>query len=50
MQHPRETWQDHDAYDRQARKLAAMFGENFARNFRGLVPADVAAAGPSLEP
>jgi phosphoenolpyruvate carboxykinase (ATP) len=45
--HPRETWQDHDAYDRQARKLATMFRENFARNFRGLVPPDVAAAGPS---
>jgi phosphoenolpyruvate carboxykinase (ATP) len=46
---PRDTWQDPDTYDRQARKLAVMFGENFAKNFRGLVPADVAAAGPRNE-
>jgi len=46
---PRETWQDPEAYDRQARKLAAMFEENFARNLRGLVPAGVAAAGPRVE-
>jgi phosphoenolpyruvate carboxykinase (ATP) len=43
---PRGTWSDSDAFDRQARKLAGMFDENFARSFRGLVPPDVAAAGP----
>jgi phosphoenolpyruvate carboxykinase (ATP) len=28
---PRSTWRDPEAYDRQARKLAAMFRENFER-------------------
>jgi phosphoenolpyruvate carboxykinase (ATP) len=42
---PRSTWADKDAYDRQARQLAAMFAENFARYADG-VSADVAAAGP----
>jgi phosphoenolpyruvate carboxykinase (ATP) len=44
--HPRDTWQDRDAYDRQARRLAAMFAENFERNFKGQVPAEVEDAGP----
>ncbi|MBV9280024.1 MAG: phosphoenolpyruvate carboxykinase (ATP), partial [Chloroflexi bacterium] len=43
---PRSTWQDQDAYDRQARKLASMFAENFARNFTGQVPSSVERAGP----
>jgi phosphoenolpyruvate carboxykinase (ATP) len=46
--HPRDTWPDPEAYDRQARKLASMFEENFAGNFRGLVPTSVAAAGPRV--
>ena len=28
---PRRTWDDGDAYDRQAKKLVAMFAENFAQ-------------------
>jgi phosphoenolpyruvate carboxykinase (ATP) len=44
--HPRTTWQDPDAYDRQARKLASMFAENFTRRFRGQAPPEVEAAGP----
>jgi phosphoenolpyruvate carboxykinase (ATP) len=42
---PRSTWADADAYDVQARRLAVLFAENFAR-----FEADesVAAAGPSL--
>lgn len=43
---PRNTWADKDAYDRQAKKLAAMFADNFDKNFKGQVPEDVAAAGP----
>jgi phosphoenolpyruvate carboxykinase (ATP) len=42
---PRSTWADKDAYDRQARQLAAMFAENFA-NYADGVDANVAAAGP----
>jgi len=40
---PRGTWADPAAYDAQARKLAAMFSENFVR-FQA--PAEVMAAGP----
>jgi phosphoenolpyruvate carboxykinase (ATP) len=42
---PRGTWADGDAYDAQARRLAAMFRENFER-FAGRVSREVAAAGP----
>ena len=28
---PRQTWQDQDAYDRQAQKLVGMFSDNFAQ-------------------
>jgi phosphoenolpyruvate carboxykinase (ATP) len=42
---PRGTWSDPAAYDAQARKLAAMFRENFEQ-YRSEVPASVAAAGP----
>jgi len=41
---PRATWQDPEAYDAQARKLAAMFRENF-RQYGG-VPDAVREAGP----
>ena len=42
---PRSTWSDPAAYDVQARKLAAMFKENFEQ-YRAEVPSSVAAAGP----
>ena len=42
---PRATWADADAYDRQARALAARFAENFAQ-FADAVPEAVRAAGP----
>jgi phosphoenolpyruvate carboxykinase (ATP) len=44
---PRSTWTDGDAYDRQARRLAHMFAENFAQ-FAERVPPEVHAAGPRL--
>jgi phosphoenolpyruvate carboxykinase (ATP) len=43
---PRRTWQDTDAYDRQARKLASMFAENFSTNFAGQVAPEIESAGP----
>ena len=43
--HPRETWDDPSTYDRQARKLARMFCENF-KQFADDTPAEVVAAGP----
>ena len=42
---PRNTWKDKQAYDNQARKLAAMFQENF-KQFADGVPDEVLAAGP----
>lgn len=43
---PRNTWPDPDEYDRQARKLASLFTDNFSANFAGKVPTEVEAAGP----
>jgi phosphoenolpyruvate carboxykinase (ATP) len=42
---PRATWKDPAAYDTQARKLAAMFVENF-KTFEADAAHDVLAAGP----
>ncbi|MBV9331769.1 MAG: phosphoenolpyruvate carboxykinase [Alphaproteobacteria bacterium] len=44
---PRQTWADKAAYDAQARKLAAMFRENF-RKFESHVAPDVLQAAPTL--
>lgn len=44
---PRRTWSDKLAYDTQARRLVAMFAENF-RKFEADVDADVRSAGPML--
>jgi phosphoenolpyruvate carboxykinase (ATP) len=43
---PRETWTDAGAYDEQARKLATMFRENFAKF--GTVDAAIRNAGPKV--
>jgi phosphoenolpyruvate carboxykinase (ATP) len=42
---PRHTWKDKSAYDAQAKKLAGMFRENFAK-FEKFVPASVIESGP----
>jgi phosphoenolpyruvate carboxykinase (ATP) len=44
---PRQTWDDPEAYDRQARELAALFHKNIARF--GDIPAEILAAGPRAE-
>jgi phosphoenolpyruvate carboxykinase (ATP) len=44
----RSTWQNPEAYDRAAAKLASQFVENF-RQYEGRVPAGVAAAGPAAQ-
>jgi phosphoenolpyruvate carboxykinase (ATP) len=45
---PRNTWPDKTAYDRQARKLARMFAENFADYHDGASDR-VRAAGPRVD-
>jgi phosphoenolpyruvate carboxykinase (ATP) len=42
---PRETWAEGSAYDAQAKKLAGMFKDNFAK-FEKFVPESVKNAGP----
>ncbi len=42
---PKATWDDPDAYDAQARKLAAMFAENFER-YEDEAPEEIKDAGP----
>jgi phosphoenolpyruvate carboxykinase (ATP) len=42
---PRHTWSDKNAYDEQAKKLAGMFRDNFAK-FEKFVPESVKSAGP----
>lgn len=43
---PRGTWEDKDAFDAQARKLADMFRDNFTKYADGL-PDAVVKSGPS---
>ena len=43
---PRDTWAEPDAYDETAKRLVAMFRENFRRSFAG-VANDLEGAGPS---
>jgi len=45
---PRTTWEDKEAYDAQARKLAGMFTENF-KQVGADTSKEVMAAGPKAE-
>ena len=45
---PRSTWQDTDAYDKAARRLAGMFADNFA-NYHDRVASSVPEAGPRVD-
>lgn len=44
---PRNTWEDKEAYDRQARQLAGMFGDHFAQ-YADRVDQSVIDAGPQV--
>jgi phosphoenolpyruvate carboxykinase (ATP) len=43
---PRNTWEDKEAYDKQARELASRFVENFSKKFPNA--ANIAEAGPKV--
>jgi phosphoenolpyruvate carboxykinase (ATP) len=43
---PRASWPDKAAYDAQARKLAAMFHDNFGK-YADDVPESIKTAGPT---
>jgi len=45
---PRDTWHDKGAYDAQAKKLAKMFAENFAKKYPNM-PASIRDAGPKAD-
>ena len=45
MLQPRQTWSDKKDYDAAAKKLAALFAENF-KTYADGVSAEVLAAGP----
>jgi len=42
---PRNTWEDQEAYDRQARKLAGLFADHFEK-YGDVASEEIAAAGP----
>lgn len=44
---PRNTWEDKEAYDKQANELASRFAENFAKKFP--TAAEIAKAGPNVQ-
>jgi phosphoenolpyruvate carboxykinase (ATP) len=46
---PRKTWDDVEAYDEQAQKLVGLFRDHF-KQYEEVADAEIAAAGPTLEP
>jgi phosphoenolpyruvate carboxykinase (ATP) len=44
---PRNTWDDKEAYDKKAEKLAQMFAENF-KKFEGEASSELIKAGPKV--
>lgn len=47
IMNPRDTWEDKEAYDATALKLAKMFHDNFSSKYPDM-PANIAEAGPNL--
>lgn len=45
LMNPKDTWDDKDAYDAQAKKLAGMFQKNFAEKYPNM-PENIVKAGP----
>jgi len=45
IMNPRNTWKDPQEYDAAAKKLAAMFHDNFSKKYPNM-PEEIAAAGP----
>ena len=45
---PRNTWEDKDAYERQAKKLAELFNKNVVK-FKGEMTDEILNAGPKHE-
>ena len=45
IMNPRDTWEDKEAYDAQANKLAGMFKENFEKKYPNM-PDTIKQAGP----
>jgi len=43
----RRTWQNHEAYDEQARALSQMFADNF-QQYSGRVSKEIEEAGPAV--
>ena len=48
IMNPRDTWADKEAYDVQAKKLAKMFQDNFAKKYPNM-PKKIAEAGPKAD-